>query len=103
MRPAALPDSDGVLLTIQDSGEGMDENTLARVFDPFFTTKPDGKGTGLGLSSVYGTVRQSAGDIWLTSKLQQGTTANILFPSVKPGVKPGVKTLVRLAASGKER
>lgn len=103
MRPAALPDSDGVLLTIQDSGEGMDENTLARVFDPFFTTKPDGKGTGLGLSSVYGTVRQSAGDIWLTSKLQQGTTANILFPNVKPGINPGVKTPVRLAASGKER
>jgi PAS domain S-box-containing protein len=81
LRPTAEVAADGVLLTVEDSGEGMDENTLARVFDPFFTTKPDRKGNGLGLSSVYGTVRQSSGEIWLNSTPGQGTVVQVLFPA----------------------
>ena len=55
------------VLSVVDSGEGMDAETAARAFEPFFTTKPHGQGSGLGLASVYGTVRQSGGFVRLES------------------------------------
>jgi CheY-like chemotaxis protein len=75
-----VPEGDYVLLTVQDTGQGIPANVLPKVFDPFFTTKPVGRGTGLGLSQVYGFARQSGGTARIRSKEGEGTTVEMLFP-----------------------
>jgi PAS domain S-box-containing protein len=75
-----LPAGEYALLSVRDTGVGMDEATLARVFEPFFTTKPPGEGTGLGLSTVYGIVKQWGGYVYGESTAGEGTAFSVLLP-----------------------
>jgi len=77
-----------VLLSVVDTGLGMDKDTLGHLFEPFFTTKGQGKGIGLGLPVVRGMVRQSRGGISVTSKPGQGTTVRVYLPRVDEAATP---------------
>ncbi|WP_112320287.1 PAS domain-containing hybrid sensor histidine kinase/response regulator [Oceanibium sediminis] len=70
------------MITVADTGQGIDPAVLDRVFEPFFTTKEVGKGTGLGLSMVFGFIKQSGGHIAIDSELGQGTAVHVYLPSV---------------------
>ena len=88
-----------VMLAVSDTGIGMDPETRSRLFEPFFTTKVPGKGSGLGLATVYGTIKQSDGQVTVYSQPNCGTIFEIYLPRVK---EPVSEPLSRRLAKGSE-
>jgi len=80
-----IPPGSYVLLSVSDSGTGIEPEALTHIFEPFYTTKEIGKGTGLGLANVYSIVKKNGGHVWVYSEIGKGTTFNLIFPRAEGG------------------
>jgi two-component system, cell cycle sensor histidine kinase and response regulator CckA len=102
-RAKGMPAADYVLVEVTDTGTGIPEAIRDRIFEPFFTTKDIGKGTGLGLSTVYGTIKQTGGFVYVDSVEGQGTTFRIFLPRYVAGAQEAALEAaanLRAAATG---
>jgi CheY-like chemotaxis protein len=99
--PEVVP-GEYVVLSVRDTGTGMDADTLARVFEPFFTTKEQGKGTGLGLAVCYGIVRQAGGHIRAESEPARGSTFSVLLPRSMEVAEADAPAVSSAAPRGRE-
>ena len=95
-------ESSSVVLSVIDTGVGMNDEIKARIFEPFFTTKAAGKGVGLGLATVQDIVSKTHGTISVTSAPGKGTTFNVAFPAVQPAAHPKSSTGIATLPIGTE-
>jgi two-component system cell cycle sensor histidine kinase/response regulator CckA len=102
-RLSSLPAGDYVMLSVADTGIGMDADTQSRIFEPFFSTKNKDEGTGLGLSVVYNIARASGGHVRVSSEVGRGATLQVFFPRVAAAPKPQpVEAPVKTSRAGME-